>query len=204
MLSSMLKLQGCSPCSFMDYFPYHGFEFHFSFLLRIYPECLLSSFLSFAELWYLFCVRLRALTRPVMVPMLRVEPCEMKLLDLNPELSVKVEAVGWIPFIRKFSDSNPEVTRVFALSLVYFQAKVGDLRFRVDERSVALSTGLSLTGERWFKYKRMDITEWWKLLKNPGQEVSFHSGVAHNYFKKEWRPVLDLIHRYLTCEGRLS
>ena len=62
---------------------------------------------------------------------------------------------------------------------------MGDLRFRVDERSVALATGLSLTGERWFKYKRMDITEWRQLLKNLGQEVSFRSGVARKYFKKE-------------------
>ena len=74
----------------------------------------------------------------------------------------------------------------------------------MDERSVALATGLPLTGERWFKYKQMDITEWRKLLKNPYQEVSFRAGVARKYFKKEWRPVLDLIHRYVTCEGRLS
>ena len=69
---------------------------------------------------------------------------------------------------------------------------------------MAVATGLSLTGERWFKYKKMDITEWCQLLKNPIQEVSFHSGVARKYFKKERRPVLDLIHRYLMCEGRLS
>ena len=55
-----------------------------------------------------------------MAPVVRVEPCEMTLLDSNPELSAKVQAIGWMPFISKFSDSNPEVTRVFALSLVDF------------------------------------------------------------------------------------
>ena len=50
----------------------------------------------------------------------------------------------------------------------------------------------------------MNIIEWRQLLKNPAQEVSFRTGVAYKYFKAEWRPVLDLIHRYLTCEGRLS
>ena len=144
----------------MAYFAYHKVKFHCLFLLSLYPECSFSNLLSCAKLWYLFCVRLCALTRPVMAPVVRVEPCEMKLLDSNPELSAKVEDVGWMPFIRKFLDSNPEVTRVFAVSLVDFQAEVGDLRFWVDERSVALATGLSLTGERWFKYKRMDITEW--------------------------------------------
>ena len=38
------------------------------------------------------------------------------------------------------------------MSLADFQVKVGDLQFRVDERSVTLATGLPLTGERWFKY----------------------------------------------------
>ena len=108
-----------------------------------------------------------------MVPVVRFEPYEMKLLDSNPELLTKVEAIGWLLFISKFLDSNPEVTRVFALSSVDFQVKVGDLQFRVDERSVALATGLPLTGERWFKYKPMNITEWRQFLKNPCQEVSF-------------------------------
>ena len=27
---------------------------------------------------------------------------------------------------------------------------------------------------------------------------------SRKYFQKEWRPVLDVIHRYVTCEGRLS
>ena len=97
----------------------------------------------------------------------------MKLLDSNPELLTKVEAVGWLSFISKFSDSNSKVTRVFALSLADSWVKVGDLQFRVDERSIALATGFPLTGERWFKYKQMDITEWRQLLKNPCQDISF-------------------------------
>ena len=42
------------------------------------------------------------------------------------------------------------------------------------------------------------------MLKNPCQGVSFRTSVSRKYFKKEWRPVLDVIHRYVTCEGRLS
>ena len=34
--------------------------------------------------------------------------------------------------------------------------------------------------------------------------MSFRTGVSQKFFKKEWRPVLDVIHRYVTCEGRLS
>ena len=95
-----------------------------------------------------------------MAPVVSVEPSDIKILDGNPELLAKVEAVGWLPFIRKFADSNPEVTRLFALSLADARVKVADLQFRVDERSVALATGLPLTGERWFKYKQMKVNEW--------------------------------------------
>ena len=42
------------------------------------------------------------------------------------------------------------------------------------------------------------------MLTNPCQDVSFRAGVSRKYFKKEWRPVLDFIHRYVTCEGHLS
>ena len=143
------------------------------FLLGLHPECSISSSLSGFDLCYLFWVRLRACAQLVMAPVVRVEPCEMKLLDSNPDLLTKVEAVGWLPFISKFSDSNPEVTRVFALSLADSRVKVGDLQFRMDKHSVALATGLPLTGERCFKYKLMEITEWRQLLKNLCQDVSF-------------------------------
>ena len=119
-----------------------------------------------------------------MALMVRVEPSDMKLLDSNLELSAKIETVGLFPFIHKFSDSSPEVTRLFALSLADYQLKVADLRFRVDERSVALATGFPLTGELWFKYKQMEVTKWRQMLKNPCQDVSFRTGVSRKYFKK--------------------
>ena len=50
----------------------------------------------------------------------------------------------------------------------------------------------------------MEIIEWRKMMKNPCQDVSFRTGVSRKYFRKEWRPVLDVIHSYVTCEGRLS
>ena len=121
MLSSMPSLQGYSLRLLMAYFVYHRVGFHYlSFFLGLHPECSLSGSLSCVKLWYLFFVRLRAFMQLVMAPVVRVEPCEMKLFDSNPELSTKFEAVEWMSFISKFSDSNPEVTRVFAVSLVDF------------------------------------------------------------------------------------
>ena len=129
-------------------------------------------------------MRLHVFAFIAMAPVVRVEPSDMKLLDGNLELLAKVEAIEWLPFIRKFTDSNPEVTRLFTLSLADARVKVVDLQFRVDERSVGMATGLSLTGERWFKYKKMEVTEWRQMWKNPCQEVSFRTGVSWKCFKK--------------------
>ena len=62
-----------------------------------------------------------------MAPVVGVEPNHTKLLEKNPEILAKVETVGWLPFIHKFSDSNPDVTRLFALSLEDNRVKVADL-----------------------------------------------------------------------------
>ena len=91
----MLSLQGSCLRLSMAYFLYESVGFHcLCFLLGLHPECSLSSLLSCVDLWYLFCVQLRAFALAVMDPVVRVEPSDMKLLDGNPELLAKVEAVG--------------------------------------------------------------------------------------------------------------
>ena len=163
----------------MSHFVYHRVGFHcLFFLLVLHPECSLSSLVSYFDLWYLFCVQLHAFAFVVMSPVVRVELSDLKLLDSNPDLLDKVEAVGWLPFIHRFADSNPEVTRLFSLLLADSRVKVADIQFRVDESSVDLSTGLTLTGERWFKYKQMEVTDWRQMLKNPCQDVSFRTDVS--------------------------
>ena len=124
----MPSLQGSCLGLLMAYFVYESVGFHcLCFLLGVHPECSLSSLLSCVYLWYLFCVQLCAFALAAIAPVVRVEPSDMKLFDGNPELLAKVEAVGWLSFIRKFTDSNPEVTRLFALSMSDARVKVADL-----------------------------------------------------------------------------
>ena len=112
----------------MSQFVYKSIGFHcLCVLLGLHPECLLSSSLSCFDLWCLFCARFRAFAQVAMALVVRVEPCETKLLDSNPELSAEVGIFGWLPFIHKFLDLNPEVTRVFALSLDDSSVKIADL-----------------------------------------------------------------------------
>ena len=81
---------------------------------------------------------------------------------------------------------------------------MADLQFIVDEHTVTTATDLPLAGEHWFKSKQMKSNEWRQMLKNPCQEVSFRAGVSRKDFKREWRPVLEIIHRYVTYDGHLS
>ena len=122
----------------MAHFVYGSVGFHcLCFLLGLHPECSLSSLLSCFDLWYLFCVQIRVFALAVMAPVVRVEPIDMKLLDGNPELLAKVEAVGWFPFIRKFADLNPEVTRLFSMSLVSEKRQLSRFAYGKD-----ITTGL--------------------------------------------------------------
>ena len=112
----------------MSHFIYERVEFHYFWrLLGLHPEWSLSSVLCYCDPLYLLCVQQCAFALVAMAPVVRFEPNNMKLLDENSELLAKVEAVGWLPFFSKFVDSNPEVTRLFSLSLVDARVKVADL-----------------------------------------------------------------------------
>ena len=137
-----------------------AYPMYYLVLLSFYSKCSRPGLLSSAQWWHVFCAWLRICKQSAMAPVVRVEPYELTMLNSNHGLLQKVKDVGWLPFFEKFSDSNPEVTRFFAPSLVKYQAEVGDLCFRVDERSIASATGLSLDGKKWFKYQKMGITEW--------------------------------------------
>ena len=126
--SPMPSLQGSCLGSLMSHFIYERVGFHcLWFLLGLHPECSLSSVLSCCNPLYLLCVQLRAFTLTAMALVVRVKPNDTKLLDGILELLTKVEAVEWLPFFRKFTDLNLEVTRLFVLLLVDARVKMAYL-----------------------------------------------------------------------------
>ena len=135
-------------------FLYEELGFHcLWFFLGLCPEWSLSSALGYCSPLYLLFAQLCAFAPIVVASVVKVEPDNTKLLDEDPKLLAKVEAVGWLPFFSKFADSNPKITRLFSLSLVNGRAKVADLQFIVYERTVASAMDLPLAGEHWFKSK---------------------------------------------------
>ena len=84
-------------------------------------------------------------------------------------------------------------------SYVNFQT----LSFKVNEATIAEATGISLEGERWFKKHLFEVDLSMFLLH--GYEKLYWSKGSHlNNIKQEWRDMLNVVQRYITCEGRFA
>ena len=106
MAPTMVKLQG------FRLYPNMAYALYGLLFPSVGSKFSRSALLSLIQWWQVCCAHcyIGKLTR--MAPVVRVEPYQLTLLDSNPDLLRKIEDVGWLQFLEKFSDSNPEVTRV--------------------------------------------------------------------------------------------
>ena len=84
----------------------------------------------------------------------RYELTEYGQLLATPEFSACNELfirAGWHPFLTNLQGHDDVVSLQFALGFDGHTAKVGSLVFQVTEESIAQTTGLPRTGDRWFK-----------------------------------------------------
>jgi len=80
--------------------------------------------------------------------LLRVEPEGPKFIEGYPQAKEMLRKAKWLRFIQKFRGYHREVTKAFARSFDGSEAEVGDLKFLVNEASVAAATELLQEGER--------------------------------------------------------
>lgn len=81
----------------------------------------------------------------------RIEPDDCIQADASDSLRLKLQQIGWLTFIRKFHGHNLEMTRQFASTFDGRKAVIGNLELIIDQQTLAEATGLSNTGEEWFK-----------------------------------------------------
>ena len=75
------------------------------------------------------------------------------------------------------------------------------ISFEISKQSIAEATGLSTEGEKWFK--RLPFQVDLKLFLRLGYEkIDWSQGIPRYCLKEEWRQVLSIIQKYVTCEGR--
>jgi hypothetical protein len=68
------------------------------------------------------------------------------------------QRVGCLDFFQNMQRGHLEVERKFSSHFYGLNNKVGDLEFEVSEASIATTTRISITGERWFKSMTLNTT----------------------------------------------
>ena len=85
--------------------------------------------------------------------LLRAEPEGPKFMEGYPQVRDILKKSKWPWFIQKFIGYHKEVTKAFARSFNGLEVEIRDLKFAVNEASIATATKLLQEGERWFKNK---------------------------------------------------
>ena len=96
--------------------------------------------------------------------LLRAEPEGPKFIEGYPQVKEILKKANWLRFIQKFRGYHKEVTKAFARSFNGLEAEIGDLKFAVNEASIAIATELLQEGERWFKNKSISDESWKTIL----------------------------------------
>ena len=81
----------------------------------------------------------------------RIEPKKQLIGNEQLEGYKILHQASWIPFLHKFSGYNLEVTRQFATTFDGSKAQVGNLILSISDEYISQVTGLTQTGEKWFK-----------------------------------------------------
>jgi hypothetical protein len=134
----------------------------------------------------------------------RTEPCDMQLFDVEPLIREVFQRVGCLNFCQNMQRGHPEVAREFALNFDGTKTKVGTLEMEVSEATIAATTEIPNTGERWFKSMTLNATFSKEFLKPECQGDNLSKGVPRSHLVEGFDKMLKVIQRYFTCEGRFN
>ena len=96
------------------------------------------------------------------------------------------------------------VSKAFAESFDGVRAHVGDVEIKLSKKFISQVICLPQTGEKWYKGKHIKNEQWKGFLTPTHRQTKFKSGFPSWLLMKKWRALLELIIKYVTCEGRLS
>jgi hypothetical protein len=93
-------------------------------------------------------------------------------------------------------------TEAFAMTFDGSRARVGSVEIKVDEESIAVATGLPMTGQRWFKTMALKNQDFKFYLKDGYKHKAWSKGMLVSYLDEEWQHLFKGIQLYITSEGR--
>jgi hypothetical protein len=128
----------------------------------------------------------------------------MHLFDVEPLIREVFQRVGCLTFCQNMQRGHPEVAREFSLNFDGTKTKVGTLEMEVSEATIAATTEIPNTGERWFKSMTLNAAFSKYFLKPEHQKDNFSKGVPRSHLVEGFDKMLKVIQRYFTCEGRFN
>jgi len=107
-------------------------------------------------------------------------------------------------FIKTLNGFHPQIAMAFTQTFNGYQAQVGGLTLYVLEGFIPEAFKLDILGERWFKKGEVNVTLLNQFLLPEFQNPGWSKGIPIKFLQKEWKMILILIKKYITCEGRYS
>jgi hypothetical protein len=95
-----------------------------------------------------------------MAPVVRIKPNGNQALLLFDNARKDLEDNRWLTFVQRFEGFNLVVAQQFTLNFDGCRAKVGDIQLEINEEFISSATGLSSTGQRWFKNLKVEEVPW--------------------------------------------
>jgi hypothetical protein len=99
---------------------------------------------------------------------------------------------------------HPEVAIYFFLNFYGTKTKVGTLEMEVSKTTIATTTKLPNTDERWFKSMTLNVDFSKEFLKPKHRGDKLYKGVPRSHLVEGFDKMLKVIQRYFSCEGRFN
>jgi hypothetical protein len=137
-------------------------------------------------------------------PALRSEVDGVWYLDAHPEVAECFRQTGVFAYCEKLTTFHQQVAETFSLSYDGRIAKIGREEIIIDEAAIAEYTGLSRTGDCWFKTTIPANTEFRSYLLPVHKDLTWKKDIPMSYLEPKWQSLLKAILVYITCEGRYN
>ena len=99
--------------------------------------------------------------------------------------------------------NHPELTRLFILNLHEKQVDLAGVNFELSFDAIANATRIPSVGEKWFKQANIDMSYYEPFLK-PIYKDNCKSIFPFSHLLEIYAPLMRIIMKYFTCEGRFS
>ena len=135
----------------------------------------------------------------------RFEPTTTQEINEPPSVLFNFHEVGCLDFFQRIQEvtNHPPLTQLFALRLQGEHVHIAGLDFVLTPRSVSKETKIPYLGEKWFKQAYLDLDHYKPFLKLAYQnecKVTF----PFSHLLNSCAPLMKVIMKYFTCEGRFS